>query len=363
MLISVSNCDSSINAQYDEEEKEVAYLDKVSGSTFLIGTVFEEKHMVKCQGQDGKQCTQREFTSEVDLQRSVDSENCFKLKLFPKNIGLQPGICFDVKSGFWYGGSELQHQRWPFKDLTLPWQPYVSNDIVPLNESVGNVLERYWLSSNGVGIYVHESSPTYFKHIRKTTENGQTRFAEMCFLSKHSVNAYGFVSDINPLEIEVCKTANILETHKLMSVRFFDKPMGIPDERMFKSPIWSTWAKFKVDIDQEKVKQYADEIIDHGFSNSQIEIDDMFSTYYGEFDFTPKKFNDPKGMVDALKTKGFRVTVWVTPFANTDAPVFLEGAARSFWLTDVDGRTPALVKWWQGVGATLDVDNAAAVEW
>jgi alpha-glucosidase (family GH31 glycosyl hydrolase) len=71
-----------------------------------------------------------------------------------------------------------------------------------------------------------------------------------------------------------------------------DVPIGMPVERMIRSPIWSTWAKYKVNIDQHKILNYAEEINQHGFSNSQIEIDDMFSTKYGDFDFDPKKFPD-----------------------------------------------------------------------
>lgn len=54
----------------------------------------------------------------------------------------------------------------------------------------------------------------------------------------------------------------------------YQRPQGLPDLRMVKSPIWSTWARYKIDINQSIVLQYADEILDNGFSNSQLEIDD-----------------------------------------------------------------------------------------
>ena len=43
---------------------------------------------------------------------------------------------------------------------------------------------------------------------------------------------------------------------------------------MMKSPIWSTWARYKVNINESVILTYADEILSHGFSNSQLEIDD-----------------------------------------------------------------------------------------
>ena len=58
------------------------------------------------------------------------------------------------------------------------------------------------------------------------------------------------------------------------------KPQGLPDLRMIKSPIWSTWARFKVGINETVILNYAKEILDNGFTNSQIEIDDGFVYHY-----------------------------------------------------------------------------------
>lgn len=55
---------------------------------------------------------------------------------------------------------------------------------------------------------------------------------------------------------------------------YFSKPSEIPDERMFKSPIWSTWANFKANINDSVILKYANDIKNNGFSNSQLEIDD-----------------------------------------------------------------------------------------
>ncbi|XP_052801466.1 myogenesis-regulating glycosidase-like [Mya arenaria] len=351
----------NVQLKYDENSRQVSFYSATPDDAWLYGHVFET--YAGCQGQDidtaATNCIPEVFSTT--LNTNAYKTDCMNVNLSPSKPGIHAGVCLDVGLGLWYGGSELQYQRWPYRDLTLPWQPYVSNDIVPLNMSVGNVLERYWLSSKGVGIFIPETSPVYFKHLRK---NNDTNISdELCFLGANDLNIRGFVNKPVTLDILVCKTENILLTHKLMTSEFFPRPVGQPDARMFKSPIWSTWAKFKVDIDQEKVLTYAEEIIEHGFSNSQIEIDDMFSTHYGEFDFSPAKFPKPEHMVATLKRKGFRVTVWVTPFANTDSPSFAEGMVGGYWLTDADGQAPALVKWWQGIGGTLDVENEEAVDW
>lgn len=50
---------------------------------------------------------------------------------------------------------------------------------------------------------------------------------------------------------------------------------------MIAHPVWSTWAKFKMAVNQTLVLSYAHDIVDHGFNCSQVEIDDRWSPYYG----------------------------------------------------------------------------------
>ena len=97
---------------------------------------------------------------------------------------------------------------------------------------------------------------------------------------------------------------------------YFAKPSAIPDELMFKYPIWSTWAQFKGNINDLNVKQYAQDILAYNFSHSQLEIDDRWQTEYGDFTFDTKKFPNIKNFITDLNEMGFRTTLWVHPFAN-----------------------------------------------
>lgn len=44
---------------------------------------------------------------------------------------------------------------------------------------------------------------------------------------------------------------------------------------MIRNPIWTTWAKYKKEINDEVVLAFAKDIADHGFTG-QIEIDEMW---------------------------------------------------------------------------------------
>lgn len=69
------------------------------------------------------------------------------------------------------------------------------------------------------------------------------------------------------------------------------------DAKMIRDPIWSTWVRYKANISQEKIMGYADEIREHGFGISTMEIDDMWETCYGNHQWDKTKFPNPKAMV------------------------------------------------------------------
>lgn len=216
-----------------------------------------------------------------------------------------------------------------------------------MNQSFGNVIERYWINSKGIVIRVDESV--------RLSVSFDASINQMCFRANNNFNVDHTCSEQDEhaaLKYTICKSDNIVDAYMM----FAKVPSGMP------VCLNHRFGQHGLNIDESKVLQYANEIIDNGFSNSQIEIDDMFSTHYGEFNFTPEKFTNPKAMIQKLKGQGFRVTVWVTPFANIESPAFIERIAKGYWLKDLTGEVPALVKWWHGIGGILDVENDMAVE-
>ena len=104
-----------------------------------------------------------------------------------------------------------------------------------------------------------------------------------------------------------------------------------------------------------------------------LEIDDMWSTHYGDLVFKPELFPDPHGMVETLHSQGFRVMLWITPFCDSTAEVYDEGSTHRYWvmqnITVNDTYSylePAKVIWWDNQlngSAVLDVTNPHAVDW
>lgn len=213
------------------------------------------------------------------------------------------------------------------------------------------------MSSKGTGIHVHDKTPL---HLSFNEENNRKMEIKADFRMSRYQN---YEKKFPVLSYTICVADDIKTVWLTMFKEFYHPPTAIPDEVMLMYPVWSTWARYKVNVNEKKVLQYADEIKKFGFTNSQIEIDDMYTTHYGEFNFDTKKFPNAKRMINKLHSMGFRVTCWVHPFVNPDSPCFAEGAKHGFFVRQNNDSEPAIIKWWQGNGAIIDVTNEAACDW
>lgn len=77
--------------------------------------------------------------------------------------------------------------------------------------------------------------------------------------------------------------------------------------------------------------EFAEKIIEYGFNNSQLEIDDLWETCYGSFNVDEEKFPDLRNFNLKLKEMGFRVTFWIHPFINKDCePWYSEALQKGY---------------------------------
>ncbi|XP_043933793.1 myogenesis-regulating glycosidase [Protopterus annectens] len=259
----------------------------------------------------------------------------------------------------WYGGSEMSTQHWPIKlSGEQEPKPFVTSDVYSFRNSSGGILERYWLSSKAAAIKINDSVP-FLLGWNSTEET-------LYFQARYKDSPYRPPVGQRPfpeLSYRVCVGSDVTSIHKYMVRRYFYKPARKPSESMFRYPIWSTWAQYKKDINQENLLRFAENIKMHKFNCSHIEIDDMYSKTYGEFDFDPLKFPNATEMFQKLKEDGFQVTLWIHPFINYNSSNFGEGIERKLFVMEPTGRLPALVQWWNGIGAILDFTNPSAREW
>ena len=68
---------------------------------------------------------------------------------------------------------------------------------------------------------------------------------------------------------------------------------GIPDERLFRGPVYNTWIELTFGQRQERILAYAQDLLNAGMPAGVLMIDDGWSDYYGKWEFSPGKFPNP----------------------------------------------------------------------
>ncbi|XP_041466131.1 myogenesis-regulating glycosidase-like [Lytechinus variegatus] len=312
------------------------------------------------EGENVIQCFEWENTARLEIRQETPDDiicNRVSWQAMTPDVVLQD--CYELGDAHWFGSANRFFQHWPINEWNESMTMYVSGDMYANYNDYGSVLERYWLSSKGVAIRASHNSPL---HVSLNYDDDGL----VCFKGEYRNSYYPSTEDAPQpfLDYTICTGENTRVIHDYMTQRYVKKPSGLPDIRMMRSPIWSTWARYKTTVNQSLVLGFADEITANGFNNSQIEIDDGYAgRNYGDFFFDENKFPDPVQMITELHDKNFRVTLWVTPFANSNTDAFIEGDENGFWVKNEDGST-ALIRWWAGIQAgMLDVTNPEAVSW
>jgi alpha-glucosidase len=162
-------------------------------------------------------------------------------------------------------------------------------------------------------------------------------------------------------EIQATVAGKTLRDAYLAACRRHFPPSGkLPDPLFFSLPQYNTWIELMYNQNQQDILSYAGKIMQHDFPKGVFMIDDNWQSYYGNFDFKPDKFPDPKGMVDQLHAMGFKIMLWVCPFVSADSPEFRELKKKSYLLRRKGSQEPAIISWWNGYSACYDLTNPAA---
>ncbi|GCB77337.1 myogenesis-regulating glycosidase [Scyliorhinus torazame] len=312
---------------------------------------------------DGLNCT-KSGKERVDFFiktfKPEDSITCYNIEW--KTVALDSAVehCMYWIDGHWYGGAETSTQHWPIKiSGVVDPKPYVTGDVYSIREGFGGILERYWVSSKAVAVRVNDSVPL---HIGWNSSDKKA----FCLHARYKDSPFQLLTGQQPfveLSYQVCVGSDLKIVHRYMAKKYFKKPAITPSESMFRYPIWSTWALYKTEVNQDKVLHYAEKIKKYQFNVSHIEIDDRYSSSYGEFDFDPVKFPNASEMLQKLRDDGFQVTLWVHPFVNYNSPNFVKGIENSYFVMDPSGRFPAFVEWWNGIATVLDFTNPETTDW
>jgi alpha-glucosidase (family GH31 glycosyl hydrolase) len=166
---------------------------------------------------------------------------------------------------------------------------------------------------------------------------------------------------------------NLHTAFEYVAKTFFPSNGLIPDPLLFTKPQYNTWIELMYDQNENDILVYAQNIIDNGFSPGVLMIDDNWQENYGVWEFSPKRFKDPKGMINKLHSMGFKVMLWVCPFVSPDTEVFRSLAKDGLLILDPQKtqdilwsntrNKAAIIRWWNGASACVDLSNPKAQKW
>jgi len=276
--------------------------------------------------------------------------------------------CFEVASGgHWYGQGELINQVWPLNQMSQWEAPFMTWDNGPTG--LGDILSPAWITSTGVALLVPKATEAL--HVGFNAPPSTLAAPEWRLNVPQPIRPLNAVDGANGL-LTLRDTETPLSYALLVGldapsayrryVQRVGKPSRIPPEPLVRAPIWTTWARYKMAINAQTVRDFALDIRKHGFPGGTLEIDDKWQREYGDTDFDPDRFPDAAAMVQQLNELGFAVTIWVMPFIVAASANANEAIVNNFLVNREDG-TPYEIMWWQGPGYLLDVTNPYALEW
>ena len=152
------------------------------------------------------------------------------------------------------------------------------------------------------------------------------------------------------------------EAYEFASREYFPPSGKTPDMELISAPQYNTWIELMYDQNQEDILKYARDIIDNGYPPGVLMIDDNWQEDYGKWNFHQGRFGNPKMMMDSLHNMGFKVMLWVCPFVSPDCDVYRELDEKGLFMKNEKGQS-AMVRWWNGVSAVLDLTNPEAKKW
>ncbi|WP_029262307.1 MULTISPECIES: alpha-xylosidase [unclassified Microbacterium] len=133
-------------------------------------------------------------------------------------------------------------------------------------------------------------------------------------------------------------------------------------------PAWSygLWlsTSFTTDYDEQTVNSFIDEMSARELPISVFHFDCFWMREFQwcDFEWDPRVFPDPEGMLGRLHDKDLRVCVWINPYIAQRSPLFREAADQGFLVKRADGSVWQWDLWQAGMGL-VDFTNPDATAW
>ncbi len=163
---------------------------------------------------------------------------------------------------------------------------------------------------------------------------------------------------------------NLAQVYKYVNNRYFPASGKIPAPELFLKPQFNTWIEFTYNQYQQGILDYAHKIVENGFEPGVLMIDEGWFKTYGDWEFEPTRFPDPKSMMTELHQLGFKVILWICPYITSDGQywktLWLDYKAKkdTIWIVNAENPDyPAVMQWWNGFSHAVDLSHPDGRAW
>jgi len=199
----------------------------------------------------------------------------------------------------------------------------------------------FYLTNRGYGVLVNETGPVSF-------EVASEKVARVQFSLEGESLEYFLIYGPTPKDI----------LRKLTALT--DRP-ALP-------PAWSfgLWlsTSFTTNYDEATVTSFIEGMKQRDLPLHVFHFDCFWMREFEwvNFEWDPRVFPDPVGMLQRLHARGLKVCVWINSYVAQRSRFFAEGAAKGFFIKRNDGSVWQTDLWQPGM-AIVDFTNPAAREW
>ncbi|HZT44508.1 MAG TPA: alpha-xylosidase [Chthonomonadaceae bacterium] len=133
-------------------------------------------------------------------------------------------------------------------------------------------------------------------------------------------------------------------------------------------PAWSfgLWltTSFTTSYDEQTVTHFIEGMAERDLPLSVFHFDCfwMRAFHWCDFEWDPRTFPDPEGMLRRLKARDLKICVWINPYIAQLSPLFAEGQAGGYLLKKPNGDVWQTDQWQAGMGI-VDFTSPEACRW
>jgi alpha-D-xyloside xylohydrolase len=199
----------------------------------------------------------------------------------------------------------------------------------------------FYLTNRGYGVFVNHPEQVSF-------EVASEKVARMQFSVPGHTLEYFVIYGPSPKEV--------LQKYTALTGR-----PALPPPWSF--GLWLT-TSFTTSYDEATVTSFIQGMADRDLPLHVFHFDCFWMREFNwcDFEWDPRGFPDPAGMLARLKARGLKICLWINPYIGQRSPLFAEGARLGHLIKRPDGTAWQWDLWQPGM-AIVDFTSPAAREW